>query len=347
MEPNPTLHAPQEAGRQALSDALRLSFRLLSFTMVLLGVAYLLSGIFVVHEHERAYVLVFGRISGVGSERLKEPGLHWTLPKPFAEIVRIPAERIQTVESDSLWYYRSPSALLSEDEGPSRFGLEPGRDGYLLSGDANILHTQWGIRYNVRDPEAYLFHFENPEAILLRELDRAAIRTAQQWGVDRLLRTDIEGYRAAVDLELRRRLTILGLGLQVLRLDLLDVIPPRQVEASFEAVIESEQERSRSISAARAYVARLENETEGQRSQLLAQARAAQERTISEARADAQFFSAMLEEYRAAPVMLANTLWQDRLRRVLSRVDEQFFLVERADGTRELRLLVGPSGARP
>ena len=103
MEPAQPPRA-QAAGYEALADALRVSFRVLRWVMVILLVAYIGSGVFIVGQHEKAFVLLFGRIAGTATERVKEPGLHWTLPKPFAEIVRIPVTRVQAVETDSFWY---------------------------------------------------------------------------------------------------------------------------------------------------------------------------------------------------------------------------------------------------
>ena len=163
-------HEPFDPGRQALADALQVSFRLLTGIMVLLAVAYLGSGLFIVQEHQRAYVLVLGRVAGVGMERIREPGLHWTWPKPIAEVVRVPAERIQTMEVDTHWYEVQPGE--EWDERGFEPTLRPLRDGYLITGDANIIHTRWGLRYIIRDPETYLFRVAEPERILEKSEER-------------------------------------------------------------------------------------------------------------------------------------------------------------------------------
>ncbi len=334
---------PLDPGRQALADALQVSFRLLTGVMVLLAVAYLASGLFIVQEHERAYVLVLGRISGVGAERVKEPGLHWTWPKPVAEIVRVPAARIQHMDIDTHWYEQLPGHEWDPEFGRSvRESLRPLQDGYLLTGDANIVHTRWGLRYTIRDPEAYIFRVREAEQILHKELDRAALSVAQRWPVDRALRTDIEMFRHTVDQELRTRLHTLELGLEVHRLDLLAVTPPLQVAEAFEAVIEAEQDRSRSISSARAYAARVANETQGDTARVQAEASAERQRVVSEAEADADFFTSVLAAFQAQPEVLTQTLWQDRIRDVLARVDRKQILHERAEGQRELRLQLSP-----
>ena len=89
---------PDDAGqpRQAdpgydyLSGALKVSFAVLKVIMVVLVVLFLFSGVTKVGPGERAIVLWFGKISGVGEARLLGPGLKLLLPYPIHEIVRIP-----------------------------------------------------------------------------------------------------------------------------------------------------------------------------------------------------------------------------------------------------------------
>lgn len=345
---DPKIHSPiEDPGREALADALRVSFRLLLWTMALIAVAYMLSGVFIVQEHQRAYVLVFGKVTGIGAERVKGPGLHWTWPKPIAEIVRVPAERIQSIEIDTLWFEETPGTAWEPGRRPTHPSLRPDRDGYVLTGDANIIHARWSLRYTVRDPEIFLFGVADAETILRKEMDRAATLVAQQWTVDRVLRRDIEGFRAAVDQILRDRLHLNPIGFQIHRLDLIAVTPPGQVAAAFEAVIEAEQERSRTISAARAHSARVANEAIGDAGRLASEAQADRQRTISVAEADADFFLAVLEAYTQTPAIIAQTLWQDRIRELMRRVDAQYLVHERRDGgQQELRLQLGPTGQR-
>jgi len=342
QQPNSPARA-DDAGRQALADALRVSFRLLTLAIIILGIAYLLSGVFSVREHERAYVLLLGRIAGIADDRIKEPGLHWTLPKPFSEIVRVPAERIQNMEINTQWFFEQPGLPPEEQASPSGNALTPDRDGYVLTGDANIIHIRWGLRYTIRDPERFIFYHDDPVMTLQKEMDRAAMLVAHRWPVDRLLRTDIEAYRAEVDQALQARMNELALGIHVHRLDLLAVVPPRQTAYAFDAVIEAEQDRSRNISAARAYAARARNEAQGEASRILSASRAARQRIISEASADADLFQSVLPVYRDHPAMLAETLRQDRLRAILPRAKQHIAIRKRDDGSQDVRIMIGPS----
>jgi len=155
-----TDHLPTpETGDAALTGALNSSFRVLRWLMVLIAGLYIFSGVFIVGQHERAYVLVFGKIAGLAGERLLEPGLHWTWPRPIAEVVRIPTERVQTVDSGTFWYKdeKAPEGQPAASPGT----LRPGTDGYTLTGDANLIHSRWAIRYTVIDPEIVKFRLAN------------------------------------------------------------------------------------------------------------------------------------------------------------------------------------------
>ena len=144
-----------ETGHAALTGALNSSFRVLRWLMMLVAGFYVFSGVFIVGQHERAYVLVFGKIDGLAGERLKGPGLHFTWPRPIAEVIKIPTERVQTVDSATFWY-REERTPDGQSTAPGT--LRPGTDGYTLTGDANLIHSKWAIRYTVIDPDCQIPH---------------------------------------------------------------------------------------------------------------------------------------------------------------------------------------------
>src|SRR6185295_19876580 len=98
----------EDAGAQALADALRSSFGVVKFLMALLVLAFVVSCIFTVRPNEVAVVLRLGKPRGIGAERILRPGLHWALPYPIDEIVRIPVGQSHTATSTAGWYYTTP-----------------------------------------------------------------------------------------------------------------------------------------------------------------------------------------------------------------------------------------------
>ena len=89
--PEPALppETPVDAGSQALAEALRSSFAIVKVVMVLLVLLFLASGFFTVGPQERAILLRFGRPVGEGENALLMPGLHWSLPYPIDESIKV------------------------------------------------------------------------------------------------------------------------------------------------------------------------------------------------------------------------------------------------------------------
>ncbi len=332
----PPAPTPGDAGSAALHEALRVSVRLLRGLMALLAVAYLASGLFVVRQHERALILHFGRLAGSGADAVRGPGLHWTWPRPLSEILRVPAERVQTLETASFWYAPAPGP----EDAPAPATLTPDRDGYLVTGDANLLHSRWALRYTVPDPASYLFAVSDPDTLLRQELDRAVVQVSARFAVDRALRTDLEAYREEVVRVLRDRLANLHTGIRIQGVDLLTVAPPRQVADAFDAVTQSAQERAQLISDARAYAVRVVNEAAGESAQARARGATDRQQRVQQVQGRADAFGQLYAEWRRNPDVVTRTLWQDGLRRALAGVDQTYLLHARGEG-QEIRLLIG------
>src|SRR5690242_5033923 len=94
--PGGSPETPVDAGSQALSEALRSSFGIVKFVMVLLVLLFAGSGIFTVGPQQQAMILRLGRPVGEGKAALLGPGLYWSWPYPIDEYVRVPITSIQT-----------------------------------------------------------------------------------------------------------------------------------------------------------------------------------------------------------------------------------------------------------
>jgi membrane protease subunit HflK len=122
------------AGR-SLSDALNISFIILKIIMIVLVIAFLASGFVTVGSDEQALVLRFGKIRGVGEERLLGPGPHWIFPYPIDEVIKIPVEKKVNLAIDSFWYFQNEQEKLSEEKRQVRpdSPLDPKKDGYCIT----------------------------------------------------------------------------------------------------------------------------------------------------------------------------------------------------------------------
>jgi membrane protease subunit HflK len=180
-----------DAAGRSLSDALRISFAILKVIMIILVVAFLASGFKTVGPDEKALVLRFGKVRGVGQEAILGPGAHWVFPYPIDELVRIPVEKNINLAINTFWYKETRDDILGPGVKPRNYRaeqLDPVQEGYCLTGsqrsaaraavpgaapvptipaaalpeirqgdgsDYNIVHTKWQVNYQITGVEQF------------------------------------------------------------------------------------------------------------------------------------------------------------------------------------------------
>jgi membrane protease subunit HflK len=297
---------PQSPGRlpgtefdtagKSLSEALRISFIILKIIMIVLVIVFLASGFRTVGSDEQALVLRFGKIRGVGENRLLGPGLKLLFPYPIHEIVKIPVAKKINLPINSFWYFQSQSDLLPESPKKSRRrvpdALNPIREGYCITrsekqsqniagstgSDYHLVHSKWQLIYQIDDPErffknvyvedvkpgeVYFDVIEKSITPLLKDLvEKAVVTTMVNYTTDEACSSD---ERIARDVKklLREKLNKIESGIAVVSVQLTDIIWPRQVDAAFQASITASQESQKAISEAKGYAENTLNETAG------------------------------------------------------------------------------------
>ena len=251
-EPGQPPETPVDAGSQALAEALRSSFAIVKVVMVLLVLLFLASGFFTVGPQERAILLRFGRPVGEGEKALLGPGLHWSLPYPIDESIKVSISGLQQVTSTVGWYAMTPEQVLSGIEPPAGGTLNPIVDGYALTADENIIHTKATLTYRIKKPVRYVFDFVNASNAVQNAVDNALLYAAARFKVDDILTRDIAGFQEAVRRRATQAVEAQDLGILVEQCAVQSV-RPRQLKDAFERVTTAEQERGKLLNAARSY----------------------------------------------------------------------------------------------
>ncbi len=348
----PTVPAPvtpEEAGSQALAEALRSSFGLIKLVMVLLVVVFFTSGIFTVGPQERAIILRFGKPVGEGEKALLGPGLHWSFPYPIDEVRKIPITEIQKVTSTTGWYATTPERELAGTEPLNRTALVPGVDGYVLTADQNIVHTRAVLYYRITDPIRYTFGFANAQSNIVHALDNALLYTAARFNVDDILVRDIAGFREAVRRRVEELLARQDLGVVVEQCDVESRVPPiENVRKAFDQVLQAELKRAQKLDEARSYENQVLSKASAEAAALVNAAESQRTNLVASIAAEAQRFQELLPQYKLNPQLFELQLLTETFSRVLASVQDKIFLPERADGKpRELRLLLNREPLKP
>jgi len=355
-----------DAAGKSLSEALRISFIILKAIMVVLVIIFLASGFRTVGSDERALVLRFGKIRGIGEERLLGPGLHWVFPYPIDEIIKIPVEKKVNMPIDSFWYFQHPSEILPE--GPKQRThipekLNPILDGYCITrgekhsqtvagttgSDYNIVHSKWQITYQIDEPERF---FRNvyvrdikpgesyfdviTESItpLLKDLVEDAVASAMlNYTIDEVLFEQVARVTEHVRRALQKNLDDAESGIKVLSVQLTEKTWPRQVDDAFWASIKASQESQKAISEARTYADKTLIEAAGLAEEKISQAQAYRTKVVADARASADYLREILPEYRKRPELVLQEIYQDALEYALNNADEKM-IVKPTEGTK-------------
>jgi len=341
--PSPTPPEPalvEDSGTQALAEALRSSFGIVKFFMVLLVAAFVFSGLFTVAPNEVAVLLRFGRPVGVGQEQLLQPGLHWKLPYPVDEVVYIPVGETRTVTSTAGWYAVTPEQEIAGGRRPEEAGntLIPGIDGYALANDGNIIHVRATVNYRIADPLRYAFDFAQPTNLLQHVLDNALLYAATRFNADQALYQRRDQFRETVARRLRESVDFLQLGVDLdpreVRVD-----PPLYVQRAFNEVLESQQRRDTRIREAETYARGVTNRAIGEASAVVQDGLTRSNTLVQAVATDATNFVGLLPSWQSNPQLLHKRLLAETSQRVLTNAAMKVYLPGREDGrSRELRL---------
>ena len=353
-------HAPemQDAGSQALAEALRSSFVIVKIAMVALVVIIFAAGFFTVGPQEKAVILRFGKPQGEGEKMLLDAGLHWSLPYPIDEVVRIPITESLTVKSTVGWWATTPEMELAGTEPPAGPSLDPRIDGYVITADRNIIHTRATVSYTIDDPRAAIFNFVSGtnhqfnlagiSNALQNAANNALILTAARFNVDAIL-TGNSGFQEAV----RRRISELAerehLGVNFDKLQVqVESKAPRQLKDVFAQVTIARQNYDRLITDAQAKENQISSQAGAMATSITNLAETARTNFVSSVASDAEAFTKLLPEYKKNPNLFAQLELSKAMAQILTNVQDKFSLPQSSDGKPvELRLQLNREPPQP
>ncbi|EEF60751.1 protease modulator HflK [Pedosphaera parvula] len=340
-QPAPAM--PEDAGSQALAEALKSSFAIVKVVMFFLLIVFLCSGFFTVGSQQKAMVLRFGKPVGEGNRALLTAGLHWGFPPPIDEVVRIPITEIQQVTSTVGWYFTTKEMEVNNMEPPAGPSLNPAQDGYTITADGNIIHTRATLYYRIEEPIQYTFDFVNASNTVQSALDNALIYASLRYKVDDALTRDITGFKETVQARVTELVAKQKLGIVVDQCQV-ESRPPRQLRQAFDQVLTALSTRDKVRNDALSYQNQVLSRASAEASSRTNAAQAERVRLVESVKAEAQRFNDLLPKYQANPALFANILLSEKIGQVLTNMQDKVYLPEQ---TRELRLQLSREPQKP
>lgn len=283
---------------------------------VLLAVAGLFSCVTSIPADSDGVLTRLGHFQGI-----LKPGLQFRLPFGIDRLVVVPVQRQLKLE------FGFGTVGASNREQGSR---EPELEQSMVTGDLNMALVEWVVQYRIEDPAKYLFQVRDPGATLRAASESIMREVVGDRTVDEVLtigRQDIENDAL---LGLKKLSDRYGLGLSIMQVQLRDVHPPRQVQASFNEVNQAQQEKEQAINIANGEYNKAVPRARGQADQKLREAEGYALRRVNEARGDAERYGALLAEYLKAPEVTRQRLYIETMADVLPKLERKIILDEKA-----------------
>ena len=220
---------------------------------------------------ERGVITTFGRY-----ERTINPGIGFTWPAPISRVETVPVEEIRTITIP-----------------------EGDRENLILTGDQNVIDLAYSVRWNIKDPQLYLFQIQNPDATI-REVAESSMRAVlARVSLDDALGAGRSEVEQRVEQNMQQLLDDYGSGVAIQGVAINQSAPPAAVNDAFLEVSAAQQKAQSAQNAARAYALQLTARAQG----------------------DAAQFEQLYNQYKAAPEVTRRRMYYETMEEILSRVD--------------------------
>ena len=246
---------------------------------IVLAVVVLWIGLTSAHTigpQQRGVITRLGKYAGT-----LEPGLGFTLPAPFDLVTKVDVDNIHVVDIDS--------------------GAENGNgQNLVLTGDENMIDLAYSVRWNIREPELYLFEIADPEGTI-REVAESAMREA----IARVDLNDAIGpqrgqIEARVASRMQEILDSYHAGVMIQGVAIKQADPPAEVMDAFKEVSAAEQTAQSYLNKAHAYATQVTAKAEG----------------------EATAFDAVYAQYKLAPDVTRRRMYYETMEKVLAKTDK-------------------------
>lgn len=273
-------HGPVEhtdAAGKSLSDALRVSFRLLTVIMIVMVILFISTGFRAIKSNEVGIVKVFGRVI-----RTARPGATYNWPFPIGQIEIVKTD-LQNLIIKDFWMHETArdETIKLENRRVVGQGLRPGWDGAFLTGDRFLLHVKLDCSYKIVDPVAFRKHIADnyvrkipglPEGIETNPKEEtirfavcsAAIRTAATWTADNLRIGDRKLFVSNLRKLANGALDQMETGLEIKRVEFLDLSWPLRALPAYSAAQRASLKADELKNKARSLAEEILRKTSGQ-----------------------------------------------------------------------------------
>lgn len=269
---------------------------------LIVGVIWLLTGIYFVESYEQGIVLRFGKYVARTSS-----GMNYHLPWPIETAYTIDVTRPRQINI---------GFKVSEDDANQQEDIPSESD--MLTGDENIIDINFTVLWVIKDAGAYLFNVEEPDLAVKAVAESAMREVVGRSQFDSILTQDREGIQSQVRDLMQKTLDGYGAGVVITNVNMQKVDPPHEVIDAYRDVQKARADQEGMRNEAEAYANKVIPEARGNAARIVQDAEAYRQRAIAEASGQAKRFLSVLAQYRSAPDVTRRRMYLETMSQILA-----------------------------
>lgn len=315
IEDNPT--------SESLANAISGSFVFLKIAMLILLALFISDRFVSVDDGEVMVIKRYGKYNtdDTGIKVYKPGSYHFILPYPIEEAVKIRTSEEKEIKLNySFWPRIDAAAALAGDGSlPKSPELHPAFDRYNITGDLNILHSSWIIKYRINDYRAYLLSCTSQKATeeLIQAIAEDSINQIFAGvSVDQAFYGDKQHLFDMITERIKNQLSVADIGIELTNLINQSLLPPGFAQDAFDKVRSSLSKRDELIDTAKKEANTLTKNAETEAQQIKNAALQYKVTVVSRAEADAGRIKDLMAKFPNDPEGLNIYLSQYRYDRL-------------------------------
>jgi len=224
---------------------------------------------------QRGVVTYFGRYAGT-----LDSGFRMTLPAPIASVTKVDVQNIRTED------FPDPTSADQEN--------------LMITGDSNIISLAFSVRWNISNPEDYVFQIKDPESTVRATAESSMREAVANISLDQALGSGRSKIETEVQDRMQRILDGYRSGIRVQGVAIKQAVPPQAVTDAF-----------KDVTAAQQNAVAAKNNAQGYAQQL-----------VAAAEGDAAQFDKVYGQYKLAPEVTRRRIYYETMEAVLAKTDK-------------------------
>ena len=277
--------------------------------LVLLGI-WAANGFYRVQPNEEGVPVLLGRFVGTTTN----PGLHWNWPAPIGKVYTPDVTAENRIEIGLRTSGESSRRGASVRDMPE--------ESQMITGDENIVDIDFVVFWRISDAPNYLFNIRNPDETVKMAAESVMRAIIGQTPIQEALTSRREDIEARTLSSLQKLMSEYQAGIQVRQVQLLAVLPPKNVIDAFDEVSRARQDMDRLKNEAEAFRNDIVPRARGEAQQLLQGAEAYRQEVVNRAQGDANRFNSVYQAYRQSKDVTTTRIYLETLESIFSNVNK-------------------------